>query len=200
MTGDLLLNGMATAFGIPLEEILPFVETTVKSRFELKDCTPCLRPYNTTGNTAHVENHDSAFTQTQIVHFENFIDSLSNLNRKPTKCDLLLSKTNSNSTIAFLELSESAAQYALESKYSTAQHQLRAAIELVAERDGQLLSQYGQRLAVYAYRITDDDSHPMQKNAQLWGRATRPNSITSQADFGYGFQFKMVRYPAPIVL
>lgn len=171
MTGDLLLNGMATAFGIPLEEILPFVETTVKSRFELKDCTPCLRPYNTTGNTAHVENHDSAFTQTQIVHFENFIDSLSNLNRKPTKCDLLLSKTNSNSTIAFLELSESAAQYALESKYSTAQHQLRAAIELVAERDGQLLSQYGQRLAVYAYRITDDDSHPMQKKCTIMGQS-----------------------------
>lgn len=196
---SLLPQELTNILGVPQYVLDSFVEATVKSDFELKDTKPCLQ-YSKHLNTACVKNTDATFTKTEIVRFEALVDSLSPPNQKTSKCDLLLTKSNCNSIVVFLELSESKEKYAQGDKYATAQKQLRASIALVATTGGQVLQQYKQKQAIYAYRVTDGAKHPMRNLSAVWVKSTRPNIITLQADFGNGFEFKAVRYPAQILI
>lgn len=186
------------------QQVDDFVETTVKKKFRLNDNFPGLQEKDKPCN-ALVENHDPNFTQTNVVHFERLIDSCYPGRNNIVKCDFLLYKENCLSTLAFVELSQGKQEYAegkpLEtgSKFAHAQKQLSASIELLA-RVNPNFEDYGQCLAVYAYRLTDvPGNHPMKHTQKAFAGAVSP-SRTLNITMPHGFRFRAVRYPSSIVL
>lgn len=188
------------------QQVDDFVETTSKEEFGLNDVKKAVQDETRKKtNNALIENHDPNFTQTNVVHFERLIDSCYPGRNNIVKCDFLLYKENCLSTLSFVELSQGKQEYAegkpLEtgSKFAHAQEQLSASIELLA-RVNPNFEDYGQRLAVYAYRLTDvPGKHPMKKTQKAFAGAL-PKSITLNITMPHGFRFRAVRYPSPIVL
>lgn len=184
-----------------------FLETTSKEKFGLNDAKKAVQDETRKKtNNALVENHDPNFTQTNVVHFERLIDSCYPGRNNIVKCDFLLHKNNCLDTLAFVELSQGEQKYAegqtfgKGSKFVHAyQKQLPASIELLA-RVNPNFEDYGHRLAVYAYRLTDASStHPM-KNTQKAFAGALPKSRTLNITMPHGFRFRAVCYPSSIVL
>lgn len=188
------------------QQVDDFVETTSKEEFGLNDVKKAVQDETRKKtNNALIENHDPNFTQTNVVHFERLIDSCYPGRNNIVKCDFLLYKENCLSTLAFVELSQGKQEYAegkpLEtgSKFAHAQKQLSASIELLA-RVNPNFEDYGQRLAVYAYRLTDvPGKHPMKHAENAFAGAVSP-SRTLNITMPHSFRFRAVRYPSPIVL